>query len=451
MSSTLVRGSAVCGAALAGVACYNRMPRSYGDHKSGRQTYFSSFYQSCLVPIIVKTDAEFAHKATIKALSVAQAFCLLGEPLWTGATPLDSVFRPPNPPSTPSGPSLRQELLDGRLVFDSPLGIAAGFDKNADLVPLFRLGTWPCLGFAEVGSISALPSDGNPKPRCFRIPSDEVVVNRMGLNNLGSEAVAGRMKDYEVLGAASRPIPGQPARAPIGVNIAKTHSPDIMGAAAVKDFVASFSRLAPHGDFVVLNVSCPNTAEGKTFEDPQTLAELLAAIKAEKQKVEAESKKALPPIFVKLSPPPLTNEGKAQLQKIVSTAMASGTVDGFVVSNTAGDRDVELTETGKAAAQEIGKGGLSGKPLAARSTAAVKEVYAATKGKVPIIGCGGVDSAEAAYEKIRAGASCVEMYTGMVFKGPMVFFDVHLGLRRLLEKDGFKSIAEAVGADHGKN
>jgi dihydroorotate dehydrogenase len=152
---------------------------------------------------------------------------------------------------------------------------------------------------------------------------------------------------------------------------------------------------------------------------------------------------------VKLSPPvdPASTVGSEQLRALVSTAQASGIVDGFVVSNTAGDREVKLSPEGKEAVATIGKGGLSGRPLCNRSTATIRKVYELSGGSMPIIGVGGVDSAESAYAKIRAGASLVEVYTAIVYKGPGIFFDIHIGLRRLLEKDGFTSISEAVGAD----
>mmetsp|Transcript_111070 Transcript_111070/g.201862 ORF Transcript_111070/g.201862 Transcript_111070/m.201862 type:complete len:196 (-) Transcript_111070:93-680(-) len=191
---------------------------------------------------------------------------------------------------------------------------------------------------------------------------------------------------------------------------------------------------------MVLNVSCPNTAEGKTFEEPETLRPLLQAISQARAS-------ASPPVFVKLSPPPDTAAGHARLEELVSVAKASGVVDGFVISNTAGDRDVPLSNVGREEAAKIGRGGLSGKPLQERSTAAVRQVYQLTGGKLPIIGVGGIDSAETAYAKIRAGASLVEVYTGLVYKGPGLFSDMHVGLRRLLERDGFASISEAVGVD----
>jgi len=435
-----VKGSAVLGASAIGIGYYQRRAVDLGDHRGSWSISFGSrFYQKVGAPIAFCLDPETAHIATLKVLELLQTIRLLSEPSWTGSTPFDSLLRPVASTSPPTTPSLRQELFDGRLRFESPVGIAAGFDKNALLVPLYRLGAWPGLGFAEVGSISALPSEGNPKPRCFRLVEDEAVVNRMGLNNEGAEAVAKRLASFETLGR-------HPVRAPVGVNIAKTHSPTIVGEAAVEDFATSYRTLSPMGDFVVLNVSCPNTAEGKTFEEPDTLGALLAAVSRERA---ASGVASPPPVLVKLSPPAdaASPAGREQLQRLIETAQASGIVDGFVVSNTVNDGKVPLSSGGVELLGGIGKGGLSGKPLADRSTTAIREVYRLSGGRVPIIGVGGVDSAENAYAKIRAGASLVEVYTGMVYKGPWLFADIHVGLRRLLHRDGYASITEAIGAD----
>jgi len=316
------------------------------------------------------------------------------------------------------------------------VGIAAGFDKNAWLVPTYRLGWLFGLGFAEVGSISALPAAGNERPRCWRVPSDEAVINFMGLNNEGADAVADRLQSFS-------PLRNAKDAAPIGVNIAKTHSPSIVGAAATEDFVQSFKKLAPLADFVVLNVSCPNTTEGKTFEEPDTLSDLLQAVAKERGLLDCQC----PPILVKLVATPDSEEGRARQRSLLEVIEASGTVDGLVISNTVPQQQAQLSSSGREAANAVGKGGLSGKPIHSRSVAAIRSAYMATGGRLPIIGVGGTDSPQAAYDKIRAGASLVEVYTGLVYKGPGLLVDIHSGLRRLLEKDGFSSIGEAVGAD----
>jgi dihydroorotate dehydrogenase len=268
------------------------------------------------------------------------------------------------------------------------------------------------------------------------------VINRIGLANEGSAAVSERLRSYAGLSSRSA------TSVPVGVNIAKTHSPEILGEAAIEDFIVSYRALAPLADFVVLNVSCPNTAEGKTFEDSASLSQLLQAV-ARERLAQSSASTSSPPVLVKLSPPidPASPAGTEQLRVLVEASKASGIVDGFVVSNTAGDRDVKLSPESREAAAAIGKGGLSGRPLFNRSTATIRKVYELSGGSMPIVGVGGVDSAESTYAKIRAGASLVEVYTAIVYKGPGIFYDIHTGLRRLLEKDGFASITEAVGAD----
>lgn len=435
---SVLKGAGALGAVAGGAAYLNRLPPSPTEHRSTT----TSMYRNCVAPLLVLTDAETAHVATLRLAQLWQSARLLLEPSWTGATPFDGLLRPVKMAATPSGPSLQQDLFGGRLRFESPVGIAAGFDKNAVLVPIYRLGALPGLGFSEVGSVSALPAQGNEKPRCFRLPPDEAVINRMGLNNEGCEEVAARLQKFAVLGRAGDPVPGASARAPVGVNIAKTHSPSIFGNAALEDFSTSFRTLAPYADFVVVNVSCPNTAEGKTFEEPAALGSLLGSISTARS-----STAAAPPVLVKFCAPPDTEEGKQLLRSLVDTAKASGIVDGFVVSNTLPERDGLLTTQGMSLAEAAGRGGLSGPPVRQRSQAAIRTIYERTGGRVPIIGVGGIDSAEAAYAAVRSGASLVEVYTAMVYNGPGLLQDIHVGLRMLLERDGFSSITEAIGVD----
>jgi dihydroorotate dehydrogenase len=316
---------------------------------------------------------------------------------------------------TPDRPGLRFRL---------PLGLAAGFDKNAEGVPL-----WAALGFgfAEVGSVTARPSPGNPRPRAFRLQEDRALVNRMGLNNDGAEAVARRL-------AAERKPPGVVR----GVNVAKTHDPAILGEAAVDDIRTSTRLLLPHADFLVLNVSCPNTAEGKTFEEPAALDALLAAVMAERA-----AQGSATPVLVKLSPLP-SADAPGCTDELVAVARVHG-VEGFVAGNTASDR--AGVTAGAAMLENIGRGGLSGRPLAARSTALVRNLYRLTDGALPVVGVGGVDSAEAAYEKVRAGASLVELYTGLVYEGPGLPARIARGLLRLLDRDGLATLGDAVGKD----
>eukprot|EP00931_Biecheleriopsis_adriatica_P035171 TRINITY_DN20252_c0_g1_i1.p1 TRINITY_DN20252_c0_g1~~TRINITY_DN20252_c0_g1_i1.p1 ORF type:complete len:449 (+),score=105.32 TRINITY_DN20252_c0_g1_i1:67-1413(+) len=436
LGTAAARAAGLTGATALGWAYLQRLTAARDDHRiSWSESCSTRIYRSFVAPLVMHVDPETAHVGTLRVAQVLQSLRLLLEPTFTGSSPLDWLLRPEVSPPKAIGPRLQQELFNGRLRFESPVGIAAGFDKNALLVPLYRLGWLPGLGFAEVGSVSAEPAAGNEQPRCWRIPSDEAVVNFMGLNNEGAAAVAARLLSFASLGAS-------PARAPVGVNIAKTHSPTIVGQAAIEDFVTSFKTLAPLADFVVLNVSCPNTAEGKTFEEPDTLSDLLQAVAKERGQVAGN-----PPVFVKLVATPDTDEGKARQRKLLEVIEASGAADGLVISNTVPNAQAELSSEGRQAANAIGKGGVSGKPIHARSVAAIRSAYEVTGGRLPIIGVGGTDSAQAAYEKIRAGASLVEVYTGLVYKGPGLLRDVDAGLRRLLERDGFNDIREAVGAD----
>ncbi|MDE2995632.1 MAG: quinone-dependent dihydroorotate dehydrogenase [Bacteroidota bacterium] len=321
-------------------------------------------------------------------------------------------------------PSLHQEIL-GK-TFANPVGLAAGFDKNARMIPFFRKAG---CGFVEVGSVSARKSKGNKKPRAFRLPEDEALINRMGLNNVGAKAVQRRLAEQA----------GQIAF-PVGVNIAKTHSPDIMGDAAIEDFCESFRLLAPHADYVALNISCPNTEEGKTFEDPNSLDTLLTAIMKERAQMMRRV-----PVLVKFSPPHTDKFVLDSLfDELLLVSLGHG-VNGFIATNTASDR--EGLKTSEGVIEQIGRGGLSGPPLKKRATGLVRYLYRKTKGKVPIIGVGGIASAEDAYERIKAGASLIQVYTGLVYKGPGLIRDIKQGLVRLMEEEGYSSVKKVVGIE----
>lgn len=363
-----------------------------------------------LRPFLFRLDAERAHGLGLRAIRLGQRLPGLVRGLYGGA-------------------DLRLSQTVWGLHFASPVGLAAGFDKNAEFVPFWGLLGF---GFAEVGSVSARPSGGNPLPRAFRLPADRALVNRMGLNNDGAEAVAARL--------AATP---RPPHLVLGVNVAKTHSPDILGAAGVDDFRQSVRHLLPHADYLALNVSCPNTAEGKTFETPDALDALLAAVMAEAEARRHGPQRPLP-VLVKLSPPASGGVDVAAVDELVQIARGHG-VDGFIASNTAPDR--EGLTTRQVDIDLVGRGGLSGRPLAARATLLVRHLYRTTDGRVPIVGVGGVDSAEAAYARIRAGASLVQLYTGLVYEGPGLVKQINQGLVRLLERDGLATIGEAVGRD----
>ena len=320
--------------------------------------------------------------------------------------------------------SLHQEIWGAR--FRNPVGLAAGFDKNGQLI---RFWDKAGFGFCEIGSVSARASQGNSKPRAFRLTSDRALINRMGLNNDGAEEVSQRVKK---LNKALLP--------PLGINIAKTHDPGIMGEGALLDFRHSFRVLAPLATYVVLNISCPNTAEGKTFEDPESLHALLSAIISDRTDMRVKV-----PLLVKLSPTFSQHVVfDSAIEEILSIVQQHG-VDGLVATNTASDRQHLIASQEELA--RIGKGGVSGAPLTLRTTRLVKYLYEKTNGTMPIIAVGGIDSAETAYANIRAGASLVQLYTGLVYKGLGVVKKINKGLVRLLKQDGFRSITDAIGAD----
>ena len=315
------------------------------------------------------------------------------------------------------------------LRFRSPVGLAAGFDKDARLVRF-----WDALGFgwADVGSVTHEPADGNARPRAFRLPDDHALINRMGLNNAGAAAAATRL-------AAWRAAPRPPGFV-VSVNVAKTHRADpatLAGAAGIEDVRQAAALVLPVADLLTVNVSCPNTADGITFETPDALDALLAAVAGERDGYVALGGRRVP-LLVKLSPDALG------LPDLVAVAFARGT-DGFVATNTASGRDGLRTDA--AALGRIGRGGLSGRPLAARALVVTRDLYRITDGRVPIVGVGGVDSAEAAYARIRAGASLVQLYTALVYEGPGVVRGITRGLARYLDRDGFATLAEAVGVD----
>jgi dihydroorotate dehydrogenase len=357
-------------------------------------------------PLLFRLDAERAHKVSLRTAQLVQSVApQLVEPQY----------------------GYEDERLKQRLwgtTFPNPVGLAAGVDKNAHLVPF-----WEAVGFGfvEVGSVSAMAASGNPKPRAFRLKEDQALLNRMGLNNEGAATVAEHLQSEN----------SEHAR-PLGINLAKTNDPGVMGEAALEDFRESFRLLAPEASYVALNVSCPNTDDGRTFEDPRALDDLLAMIFSEQRAPGLEI-----PILIKLSPP-LSERVifDTRLEDIVAVAEAHG-VHGFIASNTASDR--QGLQTPAAEVEALGEGGVSGPPLADRATRLVRYLYRVTEGEIPIIGVGGVRDADSAYTKIQAGASLVQLYTALVYEGPGLVKRIKEGLVERLREDGHVSISDAVG------
>jgi dihydroorotate dehydrogenase len=350
---------------------------------------------SRLKPALFALDPERAHGLTLLALKLG----------------LVQGDRQPDPPS------LRIRLFD--LDFPNVLGLAAGFDKNAE-VPAAMLGLG--FGFVEAGSVTPLPQPGNPRPRLFRVPEAGVVINRMGFNNNGLEEFARRLEDLRGLG-----WPGI-----VGANIGKNK--DTVDAAA--DYRIGIRRLTPLADYLVVNVSSPNTPGLRTLQSRDALSSLLSVcLDARAAAAGAAGRK--PALLLKVAPD-LTDEDKADIAAVV---MESG-IDGLIVSNTTLARPPELP-----AALAAEAGGLSGRPLMTPSTRVLGEFYRLTAGRMPLIGVGGVASGADAYAKIRAGASLVQLYSALVFHGPALVRRIKDELALLLKRDGFASVTEAIGVD----
>ncbi len=313
-------------------------------------------------------------------------------------------------------PVLETELWGRR--FKNPVGLAAGFDKDAG-VPMQALALG--FGFVEIGSVTPRPQPGNPKPRLFRLDEDAAVINRMGFNSKGANHAAemlSRLPPSRTLGV-------------IGVNLGKNKE---TGDAAA-DYVIGIEKLAGFADYIVVNVSSPNTPGLRALQDRAELEALIARVRTALDSTVPDNR---PPLLVKVAPD-LTD---ADIADIAAVAMTDA-VDGLIATNTTITRPPHLKSADKAET-----GGLSGKPLTNLSTKVIADFYKATGGTVPLIGVGGIASGADAYAKIRAGASLVQLYSGMVFEGPSLPGRVCRALAGLLKRDGFEHVADAVGADH---
>ena len=346
-------------------------------------------------PLAFKLPAETAHDLGKRTLRVAQS-------TWPTRTALSYAYQYDDP-------ALSVDLLD--TTFPNPVGVAAGFDKNAVVThALEALG----FGFVEIGTVTPYPQAGNDRPRLFRLREDEAMINRMGFNGQGMERVKSRLEDD-----------GAPD-IPLGVNVGKMNTSTERE--AIEDYRRVFDRLSPFADYVVVNVSCPNTPDEFDEGSPEHLRAIFETLEAEND--------GNVPILVKIGPDS-PDESMFELVDIVREF----DLDGIVATNTSTNRD------GLDSSQREEWGGLSGKPLEERSTAVIRSLAEYTDGELPVIGVGGVDSADSAYEKIRSGASLVQVYTGFVYGGPSTAKQINRGLAELLERDGFSSVEAAVGAD----
>jgi dihydroorotate dehydrogenase len=330
-------------------------------------------------------DPERAHQATIAALKRSPK------------------RRPPEFP-----PSLHSTVAG--LDFPSPVGLAAGFDKNAE-VPEHMLGLG--FGFVEVGTVTPEPQRGNPRPRMFRLAEDKAVINRLGFNNDGQAEAWLRLRECRHL------------RGIIGVNIgANKDSED-----RIADYVAGVQAMSPVARYLTINVSSPNTPGLRQLQDEGALRALLSA-------VEEVRERNGPPIFLKVAP----DLGEGEPDQIVRVAIQQG-IDGIIVSNTTISRPALKSK------HRDEQGGLSGAPLRPLALKALRDFRSASGGQIPLIGVGGISNTDDAWDRIRAGANLVQLYTAMVYEGPGIALRIALGLSERLRQEGFANIADAVATE----
>jgi dihydroorotate dehydrogenase len=338
--------------------------------------------------LIFKIDPEIAHTLAVKSLKLNLTTNIFDK------NKNDPMF---------------QSTLFGKKI-DNPIGIAAGFDKNAEVYnPLFKLG----FGFVEVGTVTPLEQYGNPKPRVFRLIEDQALINRLGFNNLGAENINSRIRSN---------LP----RGLLGINI----GPNKDTKDRLNDYLIGLRTFYDIADYITVNISSPNTANLRNFHDEKKFEELINTIEEEKIKLKSKT-----PIVVKISPDILDNQ-----INLISEILLKYKVSAIIVSNS--------TETSRENLQNIlkhQKGGLSGKPLEQKSNKLIAKFYNLLKGKIKIIGVGGVDSGKSAYEKFLAGADYIQLYTGMVFQGPNIVGNIKKELKELLINEGVNNFKEIIG------
>lgn len=359
-----------------------------------------ALYHNAFQPLLFNLDAETAHNFAVKILKLSKnvplSLDLVGHSLRVDDPSLNVTLKTLNCPN--------------------PVGLAGGFDKGAEL-----LNVLPYLGFGfvEVGTLTPLPQSGQERPRLFRYKAQKALVNRMGFNNPGVKAAAERLR-FRKEGSI-----------PVGVNIGKGRETPIDE--AVEDYLIAFDAVAPYADYVVLNVSSPNTAALRELQSVKHLAVILSKVAAQNKKLAESEGKPPRPLFVKVAP----DNSDDVLEEIVRTCVDTGV--GIVATNTTLDH----SSLGSKAKKETG--GLSGKPVHQLSNACIRKIYQWSKGVLPIIGVGGIFTAKDAYEKIRLGASLVQVYTGWVYEGPGLVPKINKGLVEFMKRDGFKRIQDAVG------
>ncbi len=367
----------------------------------------SWIYRQFIRPVLFSRDSEAIHNQTMRILSRigrSPDFC----------DALRTLYGTPDLPVSTFG-----------LNFPSPIGLAAGMVKQGEAVPV-----WECLGFGfcELGGITRYGQPGNPTPRMFRITEKQALINRMGFNNPGAEVFSTALQAWKDR--------NQWPNHPVGINLGKTKTTELGNAA--EDYAASFHQLVGLADFFVINVSSPNTPNLRKLQDRKHLEEILKELQKENRSFKKRTHSTEKPILVKISPDLSWNA----LDEILELIEDSG-IQGIVATNTTVHREGEVSErTRDLYSQE---GGLSGAPLASRSTEVIRHIYRQTNGRLPIIGVGGVFSADDAWEKITSGATLVQIYTGLVYEGPSLLREIVRGLENKLEENGLEKIEDAVG------
>ncbi|MBW4545559.1 MAG: quinone-dependent dihydroorotate dehydrogenase [Symplocastrum torsivum CPER-KK1] len=369
-------------------------------------------YQAGIRPILfsaLKADPEWLHQRTLQALGWLERTSERPLTQWVQAQLQHNYSL--------RSPEMEQTLWG--LKFPNPLGLAAGFDKDG-----VAAGVWGAFGFgfAELGTVTFQAQLGNPRPRLFRLSADNAALNRMGFNNQGAEALATRLGQRL----------GYPRSVPLGINLGKSKVTPLEDAAA--DYLGSFRLLKDLGDYFVVNVSSPNTPGLRSLQDATQLSQIVDALQQENQ--------GLKPILVKIAPD-LEEDAIADVLNLAKNYQLSG----IIATNTTIRRDMLKTQrieaTGKSVTEEAG--GISGAPLRQRSTEVIRFIHQQTQGQLPIIGVGGIFTAEDAWEKITSGASLIQVYTGWIYEGPWMVRRILEGLVHKLEEKGLTKISEAVG------
>jgi dihydroorotate dehydrogenase len=365
-----------------------------------------SLYAALARPILFALDAERAHDLTMAALRVPGVPALLR----VAAAERD--------------PRLQQRTFG--VTFRNPIGLAAGLDKQAAAIP-----AWSALGFgfAEIGTVTPQPQPGNPQPRLFRLRADRAVINRFGFNSAGADAVA---HNLERARRNRQPADAATPALRVGVNIGKNKTTS--NAQAVEDYVSAVTQLHSYADYIVINVSSPNTAGLRSLQDGDALEPLVRQVVAT---IETVARRDIP-VLVKVSPD-LTDE---ELLASVDAAATAG-ARGVIATNTTTARSGLRSE----AALVEQAGGLSGAPLRSRAEDVCRVLFRHFRGRLPIIGVGGIFTADEAYQRIRSGAALVQVYTGFIYEGPTVVSRLNAGIAERLERDGFSNVADAVGVD----